>query len=93
MHNKGENRNSLVVQWLGLGAFTAGGTGSIPGHRTQNLQVVGQKKKNRGNRPLLSTCRNPRGWAVNPVCSGPLPHVEASGFTIAAPKSYWGHVV
>ena len=30
---------------------------------------------------------------MNPVCSGPLPHVEASGFTISAPKSRWGRVV
>ena len=61
MHNKGENRNSLVVQWLGLGAFTAGGTGSIPGHRTQNLQVVGQKKKKQREPPLtLNMQKSPR---------------------------------
>ena len=54
MHNKGENQNSLVVQWLRLGAFTAGGTGSIPGHRTENLQVVGQKKPKNQREPLLT---------------------------------------
>ena len=64
------------------------------GHRfdswSQNSESAGcGPTKNRGNHSLLSTCRNPQGWAVNPVCSGPLPHVEASGFIIAAPKSHW----
>ena len=27
--------NSLTIQWLGLGAFTARGLGSIPGQRTK----------------------------------------------------------
>ena len=39
--------NSLVVQWLGLLAFTAEGTGSIPGQGTKIPQDAwhGQKKK------------------------------------------------
>ena len=39
--------NSLVVQWLGLGSFTAVGPGSIPGLGTKILQAMhrGQKKK------------------------------------------------
>ena len=39
--------NSLVVQWLGLGAFIAEGTGSIPGRETKIPQATqhGQKKK------------------------------------------------
>ena len=38
-------RNSLVVQWLGLHAFTAEGEGSIPGQGTKILQAMqcGQK--------------------------------------------------
>ena len=38
--------NSLVVQWLGLHAFTAEGLGSIPGQRTKIPQAAsrGQKK-------------------------------------------------
>ena len=38
---------SLVIQWLGLHAFTAGGTGSIPGWGTKILQTTwcGQKKE------------------------------------------------
>ena len=38
--------NSLVVQWLGLHASTAGGPGSIPGWGTKILQAAqhGQKK-------------------------------------------------
>ena len=36
-----------MVQWLGLGAFTAEGMGSIPGQGTKVLQAMwhGQKKK------------------------------------------------
>ena len=30
-----EIENSLAVQWLGLGTFTAGGLDSIPGLRTE----------------------------------------------------------
>ena len=39
--------NSLAVQWLGLGAYTARGLGSIPGQGTNILQAVkyGQKKR------------------------------------------------
>ena len=38
---------SLVVQWLGLGTSTAGGTGSIPGWRTNILhdKQCSQKKR------------------------------------------------
>ena len=32
--------NSLGVQWLGLHAFTAGGTGLIPGQGTEILQAT-----------------------------------------------------
>ena len=39
--------NSLAVQWLGLGAFTAGAQGSIPGQGSKILQAErrGRKKK------------------------------------------------
>ena len=37
--------NSLVVQWLGLCAFTAKGTGSVPVWRTKIPQVWPKKKK------------------------------------------------
>ena len=39
--------NSLVVQWLGLGAFTVMGPDTIPGRETKILQGLrlGQKKK------------------------------------------------
>ena len=38
--------DSLAVQWLGLGAFSAGGAGSIPGQGIKILQAMqhGQKK-------------------------------------------------
>ena len=40
-------RNSLVVQWLGLGAFTVMAPGSVPGWGTKILQAAqrGQKRK------------------------------------------------
>ena len=40
-------RNSLVVQWLGLGTLTANGAGSIPGWGTKILQATwrSQEKK------------------------------------------------
>ena len=39
--------NSLAAQWLGLGAFTAGGLCSIPGWGPEILQATwhGQKKQ------------------------------------------------
>ena len=42
-------RNSLVVEWLGLRAFTAGGTGLIPGQRTEILQATQQGQKRNHN--------------------------------------------
>ena len=40
--------NSLVVQWLGLGTFTAWaqGPGSIPGRGAKILQTVSRAQKN-----------------------------------------------
>ena len=32
--------NSLVLQWLGLGVFTAGGPGSVPDRETKIPQAV-----------------------------------------------------
>ena len=37
--------NFLAVQWLGLHAFTAEGSGSIPGQETKILQATGMAKK------------------------------------------------
>ena len=39
-------RNSLVVQWLGLHASTAGGTGSVPGQGTKIPHAAWQGQKN-----------------------------------------------
>ena len=52
---------SLVVQWLGLWASNAGGTGSIPGWGTQILHAVqcGHKQK-RGSGCGLMMCPRPR---------------------------------
>ena len=38
--------NSLAVQWLGLCASTAGGTGSIPGRGTKILHGVSKWWRN-----------------------------------------------
>ena len=44
--------NSLVVQWLGLHAFTAQGTGSIPGQElgSQSHTVQQKKKKKKASK-------------------------------------------
>ena len=41
-HTLKHKGNSLAVQWLGLGAFTAGGPGSIPGQGTKISQALHQ---------------------------------------------------
>ena len=43
--NKTNFGNSLVVQWLGLSAFTALGLGSFPGQRTKIPQAARHSKK------------------------------------------------
>ena len=47
-------RTSLAVQWLGLQASTAGGTGLIPGRGTRILHGMqcGQKNNNNNNKKL-----------------------------------------
>ena len=80
---KEKTGNSLVVQWLGRCSFTAEGAGSIPGWGTKIPQAMGcGQKKGGGTHSLLSTPRNSQGYALNPVCSGPLPHMAASGFCL-----------
>ena len=37
---KSDSRNSLVEQWVGFCASSAGGTGPIPGQGTKILQAV-----------------------------------------------------
>ena len=39
-YQKSHKGNSLVVQWLGLGALTAGTRGSIPGRGTKIPQAA-----------------------------------------------------
>ena len=47
----GNKGNSLAVQWLGLYASIAEGTGSIPGRRAKILQAVQcDEKKKKGNK-------------------------------------------
>ena len=51
--------NSLVVQWLGLSAFTAKGTGSIPGQGTKIPQATHQKKNGHITQSNLQIQCNP----------------------------------
>ena len=48
-------RTSIADQWLRIHAFTAGGTGSIPGWGTKILSAMqnGQKKKKRIHRQTV----------------------------------------
>ena len=50
--------NSPVANWLGLGAFTAEGVGSIPGRGTKIPQAgqCSQKKKNDHDKKKKNTC-------------------------------------
>ena len=57
--------NSLVVQWLGLRAFTAEGPGSIPDRGTKILQATQcsqKKRKKKENRQEGSGGKMARGF-------------------------------
>ena len=62
----------MMVQWLGPGAFTAGGPGSIPGQGTKIPQATrhDQQQKQKDNLWGLSVVRNPcfqcRGHKLDP---------------------------
>lgn len=59
-----------MVQWLGLGAFTAMGLGSIPGRGTKILQASQgswEKKKAQGRRPWEDRDRD---WSYAVVSQG-----------------------
>ena len=65
---------SLVVQWLGLHASTAGGTDSIPGCGTKipHAMQYGQKEKNKNkNKKTLKqiSTKNLQCILCLPVCS------------------------
>ena len=66
---KKQDGTSLAVQWLGLGASTAGGPGSIPGQGTKIPQAArrGQKnkQKQRRNRKGRRGLGNGTGLATN----------------------------
>ena len=47
---KKDTGNCLVVQWLGLCAFTAEALGSFPGQETRILQVVCSRGENKGKK-------------------------------------------
>ena len=55
-----------MVHWLGLGAFTAVGLGSIPGQGTKILQAtqLGQKKKEAS----IELCWCPVWFDGSPLC-------------------------
>ena len=59
----------LVVQWLGLRAFTVKGLGSIPGWGASNLQCAAKAKENKterlGKHSLLP-------WLGDTICHFPL---------------------
>ena len=56
-HRKQIYGNSLAVQWLGLHASTAKGTGSIPGQGTKIPQAVwcSQKTERKKENKLMAT--------------------------------------
>ena len=58
--------NSLVVQWLGLSTFTAGGLGSIPswGTKIPSKNRKKKKKKNMGFEGYKNQVQTPFGSCV-----------------------------
>ena len=75
--NYGGGGNSLVGQWLGLGALTAEGPGSIPGRGTKIPQATrcSQKKKKKNYGEAMHVLRQrvygkplylPLNFVVNP---------------------------
>ena len=66
--------NSLVVQWLGLCASTAGGMGSIPDRRTEIPQAAqhGQKKKKKKkSKDKVYICGRVQSvWLEQKMCEG-----------------------
>ena len=56
--------NSLVVQRLGLGAFTARGRGSIPGRGTKILQAVQHGQKNKIIPQIIRKCQVVHEWSA-----------------------------
>ena len=51
--------NSLAVQWLGLWASTAGGTGSIPGQGTNMPHAMRHsQKKKRKKKAIITMVKN-----------------------------------
>ena len=67
----------MVVQWLGLLAFTAEGTGSIPGRelRSRKLHGTAKKKKSDPGRCTAYNKRNDRHYQ--------FPLAETSGISTA----------
>ena len=47
-------KNSLVVQWVGLSAFTAVGLGSIPGLPASQVVWLKKRKKKKNKKELLT---------------------------------------
>ena len=80
-----ESGTSLVVQWLRLGAYTAGVVGSIPAwgikipHAVRRSQNIGKKRK--GSFPPKVPCQSMSLAAVievsSPCCLCPdlMPHL------------------
>ena len=63
----GASGTSLAVQWLGLRASNAGGTGSIPGQGTKILQAAccGQKTNKRKNQTKIKQNKKDGGLFVS----------------------------
>ena len=65
---KQKDRNSLVLQWLGLGTFIVKGPGSVPRQGTKILQAAwyGQKEKNKikHTHTHTHTQRQPLYWEI-----------------------------
>ena len=79
-----KSRDSLVVQWLGLGAFSAGALASISGLGT-NLPQAGRPRRGRerGNAAEESRIQISESTSAGPLCPPPgkLPATLLPGLT------------
>ena len=91
--SQGASGNFLAVQWLGMHAFTAEGTGSVPGQGTKILQAVqcGQKKNCFNSvlfsRSVVSDFATHEPQHTRPPCPSPTPRVHPN----PSPLSQWCH--
>ena len=86
--NESHFGNSLVNQWLGLGAFTAR-PGLIPGWGTKILQAEKKKKKKRGKEKWAPSWKDMESDCLE---RSQIAHKLTGEFEICSKQSSWGYL-